>query len=78
MADALLTAQADGTILEVPGYGKLLIARTTVPADNEIGYARGCLCLHLDHVSPTTSDPPIYVNDTGDKDACNFDQLSAL
>jgi hypothetical protein len=29
MADALLTAQADGTILEVPGYGKLLIARTT-------------------------------------------------
>ena len=48
-----------GVIATVPGYGIVHAAGETVPADNDPGYAIGCLFSHLDG----TDGSALWVNE---------------
>lgn len=63
----------DGTdsVLEVPGFGKV-IGFGSVPADGATGYGAGCLFFNSSGSSVSTY---WYVN-KGDATSCNFDPIT--
>jgi hypothetical protein len=50
----------------------LLATGTTVPTDNDAGFAKGCLFIDTDVAAGTTG---LYVN-VGTTAACNFDAIT--
>ena len=62
------------TVLQEDSSGNVLYAiGTTVPSDNEAGYAKGCIFIDTDVAAGTTG---IYEN-VGSTTACNFDTFAA-
>lgn len=63
----------DGIAVNHPGYGVTIASGPTVPADNSVGFAHGCLFAHTDG---TTGIDATYIN-AGTQAASNFDPLDA-
>ena len=62
---------ADGVIARDPGLGILIAYGATVPSDNVVGYAPGCLFIQTDGTTVNT----IHYGNIGTKAACNFDAM---
>lgn len=62
---------AINVIADVPGIGITFASGATVPADNSVGYAPGCV---FSNTSGSTINTVVYAN-IGTKAACNFDPL---
>lgn len=63
--------QPDGIIANFPGLGFVIAAGTTVPSDGEVGYATGCLFIHVDGAAGSA----LYINE-GDQTSCDFDAFA--
>jgi len=68
MSGPVAIHSADGVIAEIPGHGIVLAAGTTVPSDGRLGYAPGCLFIHVDGAAASC----LYKND-GTAASCDFD-----
>lgn len=64
-----IVSQDDGAIITVDG-DIVLAAGLVFPADTAVGYATGCLFLHLDGGNATS----LYVNE-GDADSSDFNAI---
>ena len=71
MAGPIELHSGTGVLAEIPGYGAIIVAGTTVPTDGTVGYAIGCLFIHLDGGAGTA----LYCNE-GTADSCDFDVVT--
>lgn len=60
-----------GIIASVPGYGIVIAAGITMPADGGSGYAPGCVFIHVDGGDGSA----LYVNE-GTASACDFNLIT--
>lgn len=71
MASTVSLHDGTGVLMELPGYGAVLVAGKTVPTDASPGYAVGCLFIHLDG----SAGGCLYCNE-GTAGSCDFDAVT--
>ena len=64
---------AGGEIVKVPGYGLLTACGLSVPANGQVGFARGCVFTKLG----VASGDSVYVN-MGSTTSCQFEAIPML
>ena len=70
MSNPLSLHDAGGIIADIPGRGVVLAVGDSVPADASLGYATGCLFIHIDGGDGSA----LYVNE-GTNSSADFNAI---